>query len=925
MTRSREAKRAAKRARKAARPRFTWRERGVRMALATLAGVCIFLSFPFSTEPDSNWWPLAWIGLVPFFMALQGASGRQGFWIGAWCGLVTNFGGFWWVSEVLHDFGHLPSGVVWPITVLNAFYQGLSFAIFGLCYSRAAKWYVRPEVQGAAAVQGARLAPERPPIWMTAALFTAVEWLYPLLFPWFLANGQYRFLPAIQIAELGGVPLATFVMVAFNAALHALLAWRMRRERLPVRAVALTFAGVAATLVYGVVRIAAVDDAIAAAPKVRLGLVEANIGIFEKQAKHVTQRAEQDRILQRNLLLHQKMSSELVAQGVDLVIWPESSFFPVRYPFIKRQDDFALGVTADGRAYALRYANGTKAPTWVEVPLLARAPLGEGLVAAARAVAAAREDGWAVAGDGGVIQLGTRTWIVPGTPNLTALAVVESAGYAQAQDEAALAVWAVGEHGTLVKLPPTRGGEGAGAVSVTTIPSGTDARLNAIAMASSHDGVAVGDGGTLLEITRDVVTKVDTRTTANLYAVFTSGPGSAIAVGARGTVLVRRTPGTWEPVSPGTQSDLRAMAVSPQGALWVGGAGGVVFTPAPVDGGWAAQPLPTKSDIVAMASDGLGQPLAATADGKVYRIARGAAAWEALPVPPAAMVALAPLGFASTFPLPRTIRWVWQGDAPLPALEAYDAKPAIELDGVAERDLNAIQRGFRAPLLLGGLTWEDAPPGEDPDGDGVRMFNTAILLDEEGHVRGTYDKNFLLAFGEFMPFGSLFPGLYKVFKQAGRFTAGSEVRVFGWRGFKIGIMICYEDIMPNFTGKLADLEPNIIINVTNDAWFGRTAEPHHHLALSVFRAIENRLMLVRSTNTGISAFIDPTGRITGQTRIDGAETLVSEAPMMAGGTLFGAVGNLFAMLCFLGVLVPAIVRIVRRVRAWWATRAAARA
>ena len=66
-------------------------------------------------------------------MALQGASGRQGFWIGAWCGLVTNFGGFWWVSEVLHDFGHLPSGVVWPITVLNAFYQGLSFAIFGLC------------------------------------------------------------------------------------------------------------------------------------------------------------------------------------------------------------------------------------------------------------------------------------------------------------------------------------------------------------------------------------------------------------------------------------------------------------------------------------------------------------------------------------------------------------------------------------------------------------------------------------------------------------------------------------------------------------------------------------------------------------------------------------------------------------------------
>ena len=79
-----------------------------RLGLMGLAGVLIFLSFPLTTERDSNLWPLAWVALVPFFEALRGLRGKQGFWFGAFCGLVTNLGGFWWISEVLHDFGHLP-------------------------------------------------------------------------------------------------------------------------------------------------------------------------------------------------------------------------------------------------------------------------------------------------------------------------------------------------------------------------------------------------------------------------------------------------------------------------------------------------------------------------------------------------------------------------------------------------------------------------------------------------------------------------------------------------------------------------------------------------------------------------------------------------------------------------------------------------
>ncbi|HRE89727.1 MAG TPA: apolipoprotein N-acyltransferase, partial [Myxococcota bacterium] len=165
-----------------------------------------------------------------------------------------------------------------------------------------------------------------------------------------------------------------------------------------------------------------------------------------------------------------------------------------------------------------------------------------------------------------------------------------------------------------------------------------------------------------------------------------------------------------------------------------------------------------------------------------------------------------------------------------------------------------------------------------------------------------YDKHMLVPFGEFMPFGDTFPKLYQMFPQAGDFTAGSEVKVFEHLGHKIGIMICYEDIMAEFTGKLAELEPNVIINVTNDAWFGRTAEPWLHLALSVFRAVENRLALVRSTNTGISTFIDATGRLESTTRIDDAEVLIGDVALLPGGTLYAAIGNLFVWLLLAGLV-----------------------
>lgn len=864
----------------------------------TLAGVLTFLSFPLTTERDSNFWPLGWVALVPFLEALRGLRGKQGFWFGAWGGLVTNVGGFWWISEVLRDFGHLPFYVYWPLTALNSFYQGLMFAVVGLLVARTGQ-------RRAAAGQDPLV-----PVWQVAAIYTIVEWLYPMIFPWYLANGQYRFLPAIQIAELGGVMCVTFVMVAFNAGLHRLWVHRALRDdparpALPRRALILTFLGTAAVLVYGQVRVMMVDADIAAAKKVKLGLVEADVGIFEKQAKHLPPR-ERALTLHKNLLRHQIMSAELEKAGVDLVVWPESSFFPLDDPFIKRTDRMAFGLGPAGlveRAYdpahdASRRPEGLTTDAFVWRAVEARA--------GAIAVSALSEARFATLGPDGVRdESGALSKLPPG--RFLGLTLVEAPGYSRHEDGAKAFAWAVGEGGAIAF---GRLGE-----ALTPLASGTTQTLRAVAMRTAKDGVAVGDGGTVLEIERDKVHAVtlDGGITAALRAVAwgeVPGVGQlALAVGDGGTVAVRLEDG-WQIERVGDDLSLTGVAFDRRGQPWIAGSGGHVAVRTQEGGGtWRTVALPTKANVVGLAVDPLGAILASDADGKVWSRAEGASEWRAEGAN--GVGPLAPAPWTQAMPLPRDVRWVRQAVAPLPTLEAFDKDPAIEIAEVPVQDRTAIQRGFSTPILLGGLTWAPPLPGKDRR----QLFNTAILLDQRGRVLGTYDKVFLLAFGEYMPFGETFPGLYDAFPAAGHFSAGNEVRTFPWGDERLGIMICYEDIMADFTGKLADLHPNAIINVTNDAWFGKTSEPWLHLALAVFRAVENRVELVRATNTGVSAFIDPTGRLTAATRLEGAETLIGDVPMMHGATVYGAVGNLFAWL-LLAVLVA------ERALAWWRGRAA---
>lgn len=131
----------------------------------------------------------------------------------------------------------------------------------------------------------------------------------------------------------------------------------------------------------------------------------------------------------------------------------------------------------------------------------------------------------------------------------------------------------------------------------------------------------------------------------------------------------------------------------------------------------------------------------------------------------------------------------------------------------------------------------------------------------------TYHKNILLMFGETLPFADFFPSMKNWFPTMGFFGRGPGPEVYSVANregatFKLAPSICYEGLYSAFSSAGAQLGADALINVTNDSWFGPNGEPYQHFALTRFRSIETRLPMIRSTNTGISAFIDPLGRIT---------------------------------------------------------------
>jgi len=165
------------------------------------------------------------------------------------------------------------------------------------------------------------------------------------------------------------------------------------------------------------------------------------------------------------------------------------------------------------------------------------------------------------------------------------------------------------------------------------------------------------------------------------------------------------------------------------------------------------------------------------------------------------------------------------------------------------------------------------------------LFNRAWLIDETGRTTQSYDKEHLVPFGEYMPLEDWVP-FEKLVQVAGNFISGKDNKPLYLNGVALGMLICYEAIFPELAQKQVERGANALLNISNDAWFGDTSAPRQHLNLSIMRAVEQGRWLVRCTNTGISAFIDPVGRITAVAPQFQAESLSSDIAPLESKTLF---------------------------------------
>jgi apolipoprotein N-acyltransferase len=188
-----------------------------------------------------------------------------------------------------------------------------------------------------------------------------------------------------------------------------------------------------------------------------------------------------------------------------------------------------------------------------------------------------------------------------------------------------------------------------------------------------------------------------------------------------------------------------------------------------------------------------------------------------------------------------------------------------------------------------------------PDLEGRRFYNSAFLISRDGALLQRYDKIHLVPFGEYVPLRPLLGFAEKLARGAiGDFAPGGEATVFSTPFGRFGVTISYEVYFPAEVRRLFQRGAGFLVNITNDAWYGRSAAPVQHLAMAVFRAVEHGAFLVRSANTGISAIIDPRGRIREQSAIFAEAVLVGKIRDQAAGTLYTRIGDFFAWLAVAG-------------------------
>ena len=206
-------------------------------------------------------------------------------------------------------------------------------------------------------------------------------------------------------------------------------------------------------------------------------------------------------------------------------------------------------------------------------------------------------------------------------------------------------------------------------------------------------------------------------------------------------------------------------------------------------------------------------------------------------------------------------------------------------------------RQAQTPMILGSPALKETEPALNKSAP-PRLYNSAYFLSPQGVTLGRYDKNHLVPFGEFVPFRSILFFIDKMVANIGDFERGERAEVFQLGNHGFAVSICFEIIFPDLVRQPVKQGASYLVNITNDAWFGKSAASYQHMSMVAMRAVENRVPIVRAANTGISGTVDAYGRIVDATEIFEEDWLIAKIhPQTAEPGFYSTYGDVFSQIC----------------------------
>jgi apolipoprotein N-acyltransferase len=240
-----------------------------------------------------------------------------------------------------------------------------------------------------------------------------------------------------------------------------------------------------------------------------------------------------------------------------------------------------------------------------------------------------------------------------------------------------------------------------------------------------------------------------------------------------------------------------------------------------------------------------------------------------------------------------------------PGLIVWPESPApfFMADPKLQHWLTAMAQDTGSYLVIGSL-------GQGLDARGEpQLSNSALIMDPNGQTIGRYDKVHLVPFGEYVPFHDILFFARKLTREVGNYARGTERKVFDLNGTRAGVLICYESVFPNEVREFTANGAHVLINISDDLWYGESGAPFQHLQMARMRAMENHRWLLLTTNSGTTASIDPFGRIVKRAERNVRTALVVPFAPQNASTFYSRNGDVFAWVCVVISCLAVFVRL----------------